>query len=260
MFLNKYADMLWDLRKGLVKKNIMELRGGAADRDHVIDWAGKLFEEIEEEIVEDATREDIMKHLAVEATADLAMLLIYFQGHGISSLYVTADGHYPGSKTDLRGLGSRELVELLSNLNCNTWRIIVGDFCHTDNFIRLRYQLMIDEQGPRWVQTKEWNPDDDVCSKQSSAPTLYLAGCTEHQSAFETLQIGGYCTMALTSLGGQALTLPDLLGRIREYVRNALREAGKNPESQTPQFYSNVMLPLHDPDFLKKFQDHTLSF
>lgn len=52
--------MLWDRRKGRVKGNIMELSGADWDRGHVLDWACNVFEEIQDETIENATIENIV--------------------------------------------------------------------------------------------------------------------------------------------------------------------------------------------------------
>lgn len=264
LILNKYTGMLWDRRKGRVKGNIMELSGADWDRGHVLDWACNVFEEIQDETIENATIENIKKHLTPEATAGLAMLLVHLQGHGSlnPNIYITADGHYENSNIHLQGLWPRKLISLLSNLDCDTWKIVVGDFCHSGNFMILRYALEIDEQGPRWVETPEWEGLDlETRSKQGTAPILYLAGCTTQESAYEDRQTGGYCTKGLTSFKGQNLTLPLLQVRIQEYVTNALRNAkDSGSRLQTPQFYSNVKLALDDSDFLREFQYRSLSY
>lgn len=93
------------------------------------------------------------------------------------------------------------------------WLAKIAPWAHVSCLV-LRYALEIDEQGPRWVETPEWEGLDlETRSKQGTAPIvcfsrnlmlhylvtwlvcqLYLAGCTTQESAYEDRQTGGYCT------------------------------------------------------------------
>lgn len=248
--------MKW-IRNGPDSEN-MHLPGLDKDRANLEEFLQAMFSGIQVTLLENTTFEDIERALASVAMANPETLLISLQGHGQNGHYVTGDGHCYGSKDILRVLHSKELRTMLSVSYPTAWRIVLSDFCRSDNYLRIRYVLVVDGPAPEWVETNAWKYQHAANPAYDGPPALHFSACTEHESAWGSSGSGGYKTKALTSLRSKDLTLPELLIRIRADVKDRLSKAADAPESrvQTPQIYASHKLPLNEPRVLKRFYGH----
>lgn len=238
----------------------MSLPGSIIDEQTIHGGLVEMIPDIHVEVVKDASSQDIHKTMTRSNESAPASCWYFFQGHGYPYMYLASDSPYENRTYE--GLSADKICHTLGLMDSSVWRVFATDFCHSGNYLRLRYMLHIDGTSAKWVETPEWVAHKDKCAVYAiahGAPTLHFAGSTHEEEVYEGRSSGGFFTKALVGTWGQSLTLPNLLRASRNSVNDSLDIAKESPgfdkdARQTPQVYSSIDLNLEDTQVLAKIQ------
>ncbi|CEL53199.1 hypothetical protein RSOLAG1IB_06164 [Rhizoctonia solani AG-1 IB] len=246
--LNKYTGFKWSSNGPA-----MDLYGADRDMTNFLEWltGDEKFPNLKISSIHNTSRTDIKSYLENLVTLSPGVVFVYIQGHGLPELYITGDGR--GSDGEYIGLKSTELIELFSRFENNTSSIVITDFCHSGNFLHLRYRLEVDTDGKRadWVEVENWTQGSGDTTSHPSSQMLHIAGSADNQLVYETGNLGGYFTNALSK--AEPKTLPELLAELRATVDAHLGRARNQgyisqEATQVPQIYSRTKLLNTDWD------------
>ncbi|CAE6426288.1 unnamed protein product [Rhizoctonia solani] len=259
---NEYKDLKWP-----GSDEGMSLVGTAKDRKHILEFLEKFgfTTGVKLERINNALRRNVQDRVKKIISSHPPLLVVHFQGHGIrirnTVQYITEDQK---DDSTLDGLTAEEMIEMFSKLTFCTISLVITDFCHSGNLYRLRFQLVIGEDGlPSWYETQEWRYNKKCNQKvEIVSPMLHIAGSLRWQQVYETKRRGGYLTNSLAQLETKPTTLPQFLIDLRKGVNGHLDAANANakldPLAQTmfqdPQIFSSHMWALDDPQILSKLR------
>ncbi|CCO32824.1 hypothetical protein BN14_06887 [Rhizoctonia solani AG-1 IB] len=180
----------------------MDLYGADRDMTNFLEWltGDEKFPNLKISSIHNTSRTDIKSYLENLVTLSPGVVFVYIQGHSLPELYITGDGR--GSDGEYIGLKSTELIELFSRFENNTSSIVITDFCHSGNFLHLRYRLEVDTDGKRadWVEVENWTQGSGDTTSHPSSQMLHIAGSADNQLALSK---------------AEPKTLPELLAELR---------------------------------------------
>ncbi|CAE6465541.1 unnamed protein product [Rhizoctonia solani] len=218
--------------------------------------------------LDNALREDIEDLIGKVIKSCPPLLIAYFQGHGEqfrqTVRYITGD-----RKVDsmLEGICAEEFVGMFSKLTAHTLALVITDFCHSGNVLRLQFQLFIAPNGCGfWVETDEWIEDQRVGKKDRVvSPMLHVAASLRQEQAYETAKRGGYTTNGLAHLEPDSTTLTGFLVDLRQNVVGHLVDAKAHTTqplhrsaTQVPQIFCSGQPPANDPEIFAMIRTGTV--
>ncbi|KAH7316402.1 hypothetical protein B0J17DRAFT_686965 [Rhizoctonia solani] len=175
-------------------------------------------------------------------------------------LDITGDHKADGT---LEGITAEEFVEMFSKLTVHTLAVVITDFCHSGNVLRLQFQLFVARDGHGfWIETNEWLEDTRTGKKGGVvSPMLHVAACLRQENAYETGRRGGYATNGLAQLEANSTTLTGFLVNLRQHVVGHLNDGktyATNPlpidATQVPQIFCSGQPLANDPEIFARIR------